>query len=480
MQPIKLSVLMPVYNERFLVRTAIERVLRFSDPRVRELELIVLDDGSTDGSRSVIEELAEVHREIVVRSNPVNRGKGAVLRDGIDMATGEITVVQDADLEYDPTDWSRMLTPFFEAEADAVYGSRFLPGEYRRVLYFRHTMGNRLLTFLSNLATDLNLSDMETCYKMIRTELLRSIPLHSNGFSFEPEVTAKLAGRSARIFEVPVRYAGRTYEEGKKIHFRHALTAIGAVFKWWLVDDLYRADRYGADILTSLSEAPRFNRWMADVIRPHIGEAVLEIGAGIGNLTFQMLPRERYVATDINLDYLRLLKNRAHGRPYLRVERLDLLDNEAFEQLKGQFDTVICLNVLEHVSDEAGALANIFRVLRPGGRAIVLVPRGQWLYSSLDEVLGHVKRYTEQEVLEAMRGAGFDVVTMEKFNRIGTPGWFINGKVFHRRAFPRVQMKALNVLVPAIRPIDRFLPWPALSLVAIALRPSSGVAPDDG
>ncbi len=307
--------------------------------------------------------------------------------------------------------------------------------------------------------------------------------MRSNDFSFEPEITAKLAKRGARIFEVPIRYAGRTYEEGKKIRFRHAVTAMLAIVKWWLVDDLYRADRYGAETLTSLSEAPRFNRWMADTVRPHVGNAVLEIGAGIGNITFQMLPRERYLATDVNPDYLQFLRNRARGRPYLEVAGLDLLDSQAFDALAGRYDTAICLNVLEHVADEGTALKNLFRALRPGGRVVVLVPHGRWLFSSLDRVLGHEKRYTRTELDAALRAAGFDPVSVEPFNRIGTPGWLLNGKVLRRRTFPRFQMKILNVLVPALRPLDRFFPWPSLSLVAVGTRPvpqavaAAGAAP---
>ncbi len=477
MDPIKLSVLMPVFNERFLVRAAVERVLAFNDPRVSDLELVIVDDGSTDGTPDVLRALAAEHPEIRFLPQEVNRGKGDAVRRAIEAATGDIAVVQDADLEYDPSDWSHMLTPFFEAEADAVYGSRFLQGAYRRVLYFRHTLGNRLLTVLSNLATDLNLSDMETCYKMVRMELLRSIPLRSNDFSFEPEITSKLAKRGARIFEVPIRYAGRTYEEGKKIRLRHAVTATAAIVKWWLLDDLYRADRYGAEILTSLGEAPRFNRWMADTIRPFVGHTVLEIGAGIGNITFQLLPRQRYLATDVNPDYLQFLRNRAHGRPYFDVMRLDVCDEEGFGRLDARFDTVICLNVLEHVADEAAALSNLYRALQPGGRAIVLVPRGRWLFSSLDRVLGHHKRYTKAELADALRAVGFDGVSIAPFNHVGTPGWLLNGKILRRRTLPRLQMKLLNVLLPAIRPIDRFLPWPALSLVAVAVRPPAGDAP---
>lgn len=471
MEPLKLSVLMPVYNERYLVAAAIRRVLDFKDPRIREIELVIVDDASTDGSSGILEEIAGQDERIRLFRQEKNQGKGAAIRWAIAEAQGDLAVVQDADLEYNPSDWSRMLQPFFEAEADAVYGSRFLQAEYRRVLYFRHTLGNRLLTLLSNLATDLNLSDMETCYKMVRMELLRSIPIRSKDFSFEPEITAKLAKRGARIFEVPIRYAGRTYEEGKKIRFRHAVTAFFAIVKWWLIDDMYARDRYGSEILSSLSEAPRFNQWMADTIRPEVGDRILEIGAGIGNITGQMLPRYHYLASDVNKDYLQFLRNRAYGKPYLEIMELDLRDAEGFEALEASFDSVLCLNVLEHVLEEEQALENIRKALKPGGRAIILVPRGRWLFSSLDRALGHVKRYSRVELEDSLERAGFKIVSIRSFNRIGVPGWLVNGKIFRRKTLSRTQLKLLNLLCPILRRIDWLWPWPGLSLIAVAEKP---------
>ena len=462
---------MPVYNERFLITEIVNRVLAFEDPRISGVELVIVDDGSSDGTREALQGLQAEHPEVRLLLQPENRGKGAAVRAGIDAVTGDLTVIQDADLEYNPEDWKVMLTPFFETGADAVYGSRFLPSGYRRVLYFRHTIGNRLLTLASNLATDLNLSDMETCYKMVRTELLRSIPIRSRDFSMEPEITAKLAKRGARIYEVPIRYSGRTYQEGKKIRFRHAVTAMVAVCKWWLIDDLYRGeDEHGAAILASLNEVPAFNRWMADFIRPYVGDRVLEIGAGIGNLTMQLTPRSRYVATDVNQHYLSYLANLTYGRPYLETRPLDLADPSDFEPLRDGFDTVVCLNVLEHVAEEATAIANIRSALTPGGQAVILVPQGQSRYGSLDRVLGHVKRYSATELRTALTQGGLEVVAVRQFNRSAVPGWLLNGKVMRRKRLSRMQLKLFNILMPVVRRTDRLFPWRGLSLVAIARR----------
>ena len=293
-ESLKVSVLVPVYNERFVALESIRRVLAVRHPSIREIELIVVDDGSTDGTRDLLRALAKEHPAIRYIEHERNQGKGAALRTALSHATGDVCVPHDADLEYHPDDFGALVQPFLKEQADAVFGSRFLPGEYRRVLLFYHSLGNRLLTMLVNLLTNLNLSDMETCYKMVRTKLLRSIPLRYNDFRIEPELTIKLAKRGATIFEAPIRYSGRTYAEGKKIGWRDGILALGAIVRGALIDDLYLNDPYGAHILHSLSRARRFSRWMSDVIRPWVGSSVLEIGAGIGNLTVHLVPRDHY------------------------------------------------------------------------------------------------------------------------------------------------------------------------------------------
>jgi glycosyltransferase involved in cell wall biosynthesis/phospholipid N-methyltransferase len=453
---LKLSAIIPVYNERFLVRELVKRVLAVAAPEIRELELVV-DDGSRDGSLEVLRELAREHPDrIRLLEQGKNQGKGAAIRRGIAAATGDLVIFQDADLEYDPRDYGRLVRPFLEDGADVVYGSRFLPSDRRRVLYFRHTLGNRLLTLLSNLFTDLNLTDMETCYKVFRAPLIKSLPIRSHDFAMEPEITAKVAKRECRIFEVPISYLGRTYREGKKIGMRDAWKALRAIVRFWLIDDLYAEDEYGSHILHSLERAQHFNRWMADAIAPHVGARVLEIGAGIGNITTELLPRDFYVASDINPHYLAYLRNLALGKPYLEVDHIDVGDPAALARWSGCFDTVVCLNVLE--------------ALRPGGRLVLYVPQGQWLYSSLDEVLGHRCRYRKQGLAEEVRQAGFELESMRDFNRAAVAGWWWNGKVLHRRQFGRLQLKLFNMLLPLLRGLEPLLPAPGLGIIATAVR----------
>jgi len=477
--PISLSVLVPVYNEQHLVAESLNRLLLLAECEfLSSIQVIVVDDGSTDLTHQVLDEYARARIPSTDQTaadkmswsfhrHPRNLGKGAAIRTAIGMATGEISVVHDADLEYHPRDLVNMLTVFVEQDADAVFGSRFASGGARRVLLFRHQLGNKFLTLLCNLITNLNLTDVWTGYKAIRTDLLKSIPIVSNDFRLEPEITIKLAKREARIFEVPISYFGRTYEEGKKIGWSDGILALWAMLRWAINDEIYRADEYGSQILARLSRVPRFNAWMADTIRPYCGERVLEIGSGIGSLTRRLIPRTKYVASDINPLYLQTLRNLTTGRPYMEVAYCDVIDVSSFSHLGEKYDTVICLNVIEHVADDHAALVNISSVLAPAGRAIILVPQGPRNMSTLDDVLGHQRRYTRQSLTALASACGLHVRAMLEFNRIGTVAWFINGKILRRRTFGLGQIWLLNLLTPVFRRLDPILPLPPLSLIAI-------------
>jgi glycosyltransferase involved in cell wall biosynthesis len=230
----KISVVIPVYNEKQWVGELVRRVLAVPLPK----EIILVDDCSTDGTRDILHELETEHEGVRVYLQPYNQGKGAALREGFRHATGDVVVVQDADLEYDPAEYVHLIQPIIDQRADVVYGSRFI-GESHRVLYFWHYVANKMLTMLSNMFTNLNLTDMETCYKVFRREVLDGIKLKSNRFGFEPEITAKIARRrnpAWRVYEIPISYSGRTYEEGKKIGFRDAITALYCIIRFRLFD----------------------------------------------------------------------------------------------------------------------------------------------------------------------------------------------------------------------------------------------------
>lgn len=224
------SVVMPVFNEEDFVEFIVKRVL--AQPCV--CELIAVDDCSGDGSLARLSALAEQEPRLRVARHPVNSGKGAALRTGFALATADIVLVQDADLEYDPAEYPKLIAPILAGQADVVFGSRFLGGGPHRVLYYRHYLGNCLLTMLSNLCTNINLTDMETCYKVFRRDVLKRIVIRENRFGFEPEITAKVARLGVRIFEVPIAYYGRTYAEGKKIGWRDGLWAFWCIVRYGL------------------------------------------------------------------------------------------------------------------------------------------------------------------------------------------------------------------------------------------------------
>ena len=465
-----ISILLPFYNEEEFLETIVERVFAAPLPEGVAIEVVAVDDASTDESPEIAAELARRRPGVFrVFRHSSNQGKGAAIRTALEQANGELCIIQDADLEYDPREYGALLAPLLEGKADVVYGSRFLSSGQRRVLYFWHAVANRVLTTACNIVSDLNLTDMETCYKAFRTSLGKSIPIRSNRFGIEPELTIKFAKRRARIYETAITYNGRTYSEGKKIGFWDAIEAL-----WVIVSTAVRWDVYkdaGPEVLDAIAAAPRFNRWMADTIRPFVGKRILEIGAGIGNLTTELVSRRSlYVVADIDTEHLARLANRFSHRPRIRIRRCDLEAPEDFAEFCGELDTVICLNVLEHVKNDPLALQNMFSVLRPGGRAIILVPNDQRVYGTLDEALGHFRRYSREELAGKMEASGFKVEQVIDFNRITYPNWYIAGRILKQRSLRPLQLRVFDQFVGIWRRIDGILPWQPTSIIAIGRR----------
>ncbi|NWF94326.1 MAG: glycosyltransferase [Syntrophaceae bacterium] len=465
----KLSVVIPVYNEIHTVGEILSKVLQVDLPK----EVIVVDDCSTDGTREFLKqwEASEAKRskdQIRILLQPENRGKGAALRAGFKEATGEIVIVQDADLEYDPKEYPRLIEPILDGRADVVYGSRFL-GTPRRVLMFRHTLGNKLLTFLSNLCTDLNLTDMETGYKVFKKEVLDHIHLKSNRFGFEPEITAKIAKMNYRIYEVPISYSGRDYWEGKKIRWIDGLKAVFSILRYNFFDSVTEDIVY--QTLQRMKKLHRYNRWIFSEFQPFLGRRVLEIGSGIGNITKFLLDRDLVIATDVDPMYLTFLKNTFGQYKKFLIGNLDISGSELEPYRSYHIDSVICFNVLEHIAEDEKALKNIFDILEPGGRLLLFVPSQRWLYGSLDRHLGHHRRYDREELRKKLEDAGFRVIFLKYFNRIGILGWYLNSRILGRKKLPSFQLKIYNLLGPFFK-MEGLLPLPfGTSLLAVAERP---------
>jgi 2-polyprenyl-3-methyl-5-hydroxy-6-metoxy-1,4-benzoquinol methylase len=327
-------------------------------------------------------------------------------------------------------------------------------------------LANRAITRFASLAAGLDLSDVETGYKAFRTSLAQTLPLKSNRFGLDPELVIQLAKRHARFMEVPISYRGRTQEQGKKIGAWDLWRAFGSILSTWLLSSAHTDA--AADMLVAMSKAKRFNRWMAESIEPFIKGDVLELGAGIGNLTTLLARKaDTYLATDTDADHLTELRSRTAYLPNVRTALFNFVSDSDVHQFQNCADTVICLNVLEHVAEDVSGLLNLHKCLRPGGTAIILVPQSPQLFGSFDEVLQHKRRYTQTELKQKMSAAGFSVKQIVCFNRVTWPGWYLNSRILRRRTLSRTQLRFVDLLVPLWKKIDQSLPWPSTSIIAI-------------
>jgi glycosyltransferase involved in cell wall biosynthesis len=469
----KLSILVPVYNERAVVERSLAQVLAAPLPEQMSRELIVVDDCSTDGTSEILERLAAADERIRLVRHPENRGKGSAVRTAIEQASGDFTIVQDADLEYDPSEYPRLLQPLLDGHADAVFGSRYLRGAQTRVLPFWHSMINKFLTLVSNMFCNLYVTDMETCYKVFRTDLLKSIPIRSDRFGFEPEITMKSSKRKLRIYEVPISYHGRTYEEGKKIGWWDGVKVFGVILRYWLIDDLY-VEPYGRGAINNITGTPQYVSWMTGKLRPHVGDTVLELGSGIGNIAGRLMSRRLcYFAAEKDPLYLHALRNRFLRTPNVQVVNLDPSRLEHFVEFANSMDTVLCLNVLEYTTDPAVTLAGIHSALRPRGSVVVLVPQGRWLYGSIDRTLGHLHRFDVSQLHALLGAAGFEITQQYELNKVGMPAWWVHGKVLNQKHINKIMLKLFDKSVWLWRRVDWIFPWPGLTLICVATKKHS-------
>jgi SAM-dependent methyltransferase len=311
---------------------------------------------------------------------------------------------------------------------------------------------------------------METCYKAFTANALKAIPLYSNRFGIEPEIAAKVARNRFRMYEVPITYNGRGYEEGKKIGWRDGVAAIWFIFKYRFFS---RYSDAGKSTLDALEQAPKFNRWMYDSIKPWLGQRVAELGSGQGNLSTFIVNGRSALLTDYRDDYCQRLSKKWGVRRNVSVARLDMTRDEDYAAIEAFApDSVVFLNVLEHIEDDRAVLRNLYSRIPAGSRLVILVPYDMRLYSQFDEDLGHYRRYAKGELEEKAKEAGFLVERRFFFNKPGRLAWYLFNTVGKRRALSSTQLKIYSFLTPVFRIWDKVVPGPGLSIVVIAQKPS--------
>ena len=478
----KLSIIIPVYNEQLCVEAFWKHLKKAPIDKcedIDDVEILIIDDGSTDGTREIMERLSSEPYQFDCGQNASvqflpqdqNRGKGNAVHIGINKSTGGIVLVQDADLEYSPSDYPKMLKPITDELADAVFGSRFT-GDSRRVLYFWHSIMNGMLTTLSNMFNDLNLTDMETGYKAVEGDLIRSLVLKTKRFGFEPELTSRLAHANVRIYEVPIKYMGRTYMEGKKIGIRDGIAALWHIFKFGIID----TEPFKPGLRQTLNGLNKFN---SIFYLPHMESAlhfignkdpqarILEVGSGIGSLTGGLLRRGSVVATDISREFIASLERKFYYAMKLETRIWDA-SSEPWEGA-GKFDIVVAFNILEHIEDDVATLKNWRSMLKPNGSLIILVPNHKALFSPIDKAVGHFRRYNNSELQEKLRATGFSVRRVTYSNPLGILGWIVNGLILRRSTLSSKQLTLYRMLKIFIWPVERLAQkFTGLSLLIVA------------
>ncbi|MFH1367767.1 MAG: glycosyltransferase [Elusimicrobiota bacterium] len=458
----KLSVVIPVYNE---INTLTEILKKVQAVRL-EKEIVIVDDYSTDGTREILEKISE--KNIKVFFNDKNRGKGFSIRRGFEHVTGDIVIIQDADLEYYPDEYPQLLQKIIEGKADVVYGTRFLGA--RRVFHFYHYLGNIFLNTIANFLYNTNLSDMMTCYKAFGINVLRKLKLRADGFGIEAEMTAQIFKRRLRVYEVPISYDGRDFDEGKKISWKDFFRSL-----YWLVRCKFETYDVGEDTLYRMRLMKNNNKWAFDTIKPFLGKRVLEIGSGIGNISkFLAVDKNNLVAlTDINENYLDYLRHRFVGNPKINVFNWDASHPPATELKRLNIDTVLCINVLEHIEDDGGVLDNIRNLMTEDGRLILIVPSLKALYGSLDEKLCHHRRYDKKELIQKLQERGYVIENIKYHNILSVPGWFVNSRILKSKLMSSFQIKLFDRLIPFISVIEKTVKIPfGMSLIAICRKKS--------
>jgi hypothetical protein len=470
--PNLLSILIPVYNEQAFLRHAVARVLAAPLPRQLKRELVMVNDCSRDRTPQILTELAAAHPEIRVFHQPQNRGKGAAIQRAIQERHGEYAIIQDADLEYDPNEYGLVLRPLLEGRAEVVFGSRFAAREMRRVMFYHHKLGNLGLTHLSNFFTGLDLTDMETCYKACRAEILKTMPLRSARFGIEPEITAKFAKRGCVIFEVPISYYGRGYADGKKIGWRDGFQALYTILKFALLDDCFLPDHHRRH-QKNYATTRRVTNELAKRIAPFITGAAIEFRSGIGNLSRRLPRHDPLIVTENDAECLVILKNLFRDNAMVTVASADLTDAETLSPLPPATTAILTdfgaaqlldgkiLHHLRGYFQRDGAATALATAPEADGAARVSL-EAAWVNPAAPE------RTRSTEVLTVLQQNGWRVIYARPFNFAAWLVNFFNTKLLRRQSRSKWSLKAAEVLSWFTNGLERILPLPGYSLLVVA------------
>lgn len=406
---------------------------------------------------------SEAFRGPKLRPLQIDGGRGVQLREAIKQTHAEQVILQDPHPGYDPRDYEDLLAPLRADQAEAVYGNRF--GSTRAVGSYRSTVASTGVRFLSNAITNLALSDPDSGVKAFSGRALRSLTLTSPDEGVDAELTFKIAAQFYRVFEVPLRYSAPP----RKDSLPRLLAEARTLLRYASMNDADNLHE-GYNTLLRMDGAPRYNQWLGRRLREHLGKRVLEVGAGIGTITRQIeAGRELVLALEVDPFYVEKLKNLFKNRPNV-LPIFSGVETADWDKLKPyDIDSVLLSNVLEHIEDDAAAVANFKRVLVPGGKLVILVPALPRLFGSIDEAVGHYRRYTPETLRTLLESQGFVVEKVQWLNLLGIPGWFVNGKIAKRRAVPPLQLALYDQVAPLLARLeDNFQIPVGMSLLAVA------------
>jgi 2-polyprenyl-3-methyl-5-hydroxy-6-metoxy-1,4-benzoquinol methylase len=464
----KLSIILPTFNDRETIRDAVTGI-QTAPLDGLDREVIVVDDASTDGTREVLSDL-DGRRGLRVLHQSRHEGRGPAIARGFAAAGGDVCVLGDTGLSYDLGGYATLVGPILAGKADVVFGSRFLGSPAgHRVLGFRESIASRFVTLLSNALTGLNLTDIAASCKAMTRQVAGRLDLQSSGSGVEPEIACKVSRLGVRVYEVPMPHLGPAVASGG-IGAADALRMMGAVARYAGWDG--PEHDVGVRTLRRMARLGAYNRWLHAAFEAYLGERVLEVGAGVGNQTQYFVHRERVIAADIEADYVNELQAKFGHRPGVRVASFSfpLGADEVADLQRERLDTVVCLNVLEHIEDDRATLEDFARILRPGGHLVLIVPSMPSLYGTLDVHLHHFRRYERETLRQLLVETGFEPETVRYMNRLAVPGWWLNSRVLKRKVLPRGQLGLFRLMMPLLKFEERHPPSFGLSLLALARR----------